>query len=130
MSMAYDPARSEVVVFGGSGELGNTLGDTWAWDGTTWRVATVAHLDPSPHSGGPGTLVEVKGKGFAAYEQVTITFVDSTLGNTVLGTFATDASGALREQVAIPGNATVGPQRIKAVGARSHQKAKARFTVT
>jgi hypothetical protein len=73
----------------------------------------------------------VRGKGFGAFEQVTITFIDSVKGKTVLGTFTTDAKGHLSNtQVTIPANSTVGPQTITAAGAGSHQKAKAKFTVT
>ena len=37
--MAYDPATSQVLLFGGSN--GSNLNDTWAWNGTTWtEVAT------------------------------------------------------------------------------------------
>jgi len=61
---------------------------------------------------------------------VTITFVDSVAGKTVLGTFATDAAGSLDAQVTVPMDSTPGAQKITAVGAVSHQKAKAKFTVT
>ncbi len=33
--MAFDAARSEVVLFGGWNS-GSALGDTWVWNGTTW----------------------------------------------------------------------------------------------
>ncbi len=33
-SMAYDPVRSQIVLFGGVGA--SLSGDTWTWDGTTW----------------------------------------------------------------------------------------------
>ncbi len=33
--MAYDSARGRVVLFGGVA-VGNRLGDTWEWDGSTW----------------------------------------------------------------------------------------------
>ena len=72
----------------------------------------------------------MKGTGFAAFELVTITFIDSVNGTTVLGKFPTDASGRLTAQVKIPANATVGAEKITAAGAVSHQKAKATFTVT
>lgn len=41
-AMADDPARRQVVLFGGgAGSLGFTpLGDTWTWDGTTWLRQT------------------------------------------------------------------------------------------
>ena len=35
-AMAYDAARAEVVLFGGSVPDGY-LGDTWVWDGTAWH---------------------------------------------------------------------------------------------
>ncbi len=39
MGMAYDAARQEVLLFGGSPTQGHdegALGDTWTWDGSTW----------------------------------------------------------------------------------------------
>lgn len=35
-SLAYDPATSQLILFGGFDSLGNLLNDTWNWDGTTW----------------------------------------------------------------------------------------------
>jgi hypothetical protein len=37
-AMAYDQARSRVVLYGGDGESG-LLGDTWEWDGRRWTRA-------------------------------------------------------------------------------------------
>ena len=34
-SMAYDPATGDMVLFGGIGNSGSLLSDTWTWDGTT-----------------------------------------------------------------------------------------------
>ncbi|HTS49579.1 MAG TPA: IPT/TIG domain-containing protein [Bryobacteraceae bacterium] len=34
--MAYDVVHSQVVMFGGVDMNGNTLGDTWVWDGSNW----------------------------------------------------------------------------------------------
>ena len=34
--MAYDPAISETILFGGYSSTGATLSDTWAWNGSTW----------------------------------------------------------------------------------------------
>jgi hypothetical protein len=120
------------VLFGG--ETNVLLGDTWIWSDRTWRVPFVAHLHLSPRSGPPGTVVRLKGMGFAAFEQVTITFIDSVAGKTVLGTFATNGSGTFMRPylhgMRIPQNSTVGTQKIRAVGAVSHQQAKATFTVT
>jgi hypothetical protein len=44
-ALAYDPARHQVLLFGGSEALAGDpvvpMGDTWAWDGSNWRhVAT------------------------------------------------------------------------------------------
>jgi hypothetical protein len=35
-ALAFDAARSEIVLFGGTDASGN-LGDTWTWDGSTWQ---------------------------------------------------------------------------------------------
>jgi hypothetical protein len=43
--MAYDTARSNVVLFGGG--AAKLLSDTWTWNGTTW---THAHPVTSPHA--------------------------------------------------------------------------------
>lgn len=73
----------------------------------------------------------VEGKGFGGYERITVTFVDSGAGKTLLGNFNADAKGHLANtQVAIPLGATVGQQTIVIVGTWSHQKGKAKFTVT
>jgi hypothetical protein len=51
-SMAYDPVRRRVVLFGGydlhDGRLVR-LGDTWEWDGQVWRQ--VAAVGPTPRHG-------------------------------------------------------------------------------
>src|SRR5437016_3218101 len=43
-AVAYDAARSQVVLFGGWN--GDTIGGTWTWDGTTWTHRTPAHSPP------------------------------------------------------------------------------------
>jgi hypothetical protein len=46
--MAYDPSSGLVVLFGGQGDGGlDSLGDTWAWNGTTWTQQTPAMSPPS-----------------------------------------------------------------------------------
>jgi hypothetical protein len=131
MGLAYDVAQNEVVLFGGGLDNDHTyFGDTWTWDGTNWSVPFVAHLHLSPNSGPPGTTVLVKATGFAAFEEVKITFIDSVNGETVLRTSLSDASGRLTAQVKIPADATAGAQKITVAGLVSHQKAKATFTVT
>ncbi|MBV8527890.1 MAG: hypothetical protein JOZ75_06215, partial [Candidatus Dormibacteraeota bacterium] len=42
---AYDEASHQVVMFGGEGADGASLGDTWTWDGTAW---TQQHPASSP----------------------------------------------------------------------------------
>jgi hypothetical protein len=128
VGMAAD-ARGQVTLFGGTN--GRDLeGDTWTWDGTTWSIPFRAELLMSPDSGPPGTAVQVTGDGFAAFDRVTVFFIDSGTGRTSLGTFTADATGHLSAQVSIPLNATVGPQTMVLVGGISGQRAKALFTVT
>ncbi len=43
--MTYDPARREVVLFGGDGGL--LHGDTWTWDGATWNEETPSTIPPA-----------------------------------------------------------------------------------
>jgi hypothetical protein len=136
-AMAFD-ATQRIVMFGGGSDGLYRVGyaDTWAWDGMDWRIPLKAHLHMSVGSGPPGTVVHVTGTGFAALEEVTITFIDSVAGKSVLGTVPTDQSGVVDAQVMVPRNSaakihsTEGEQRITAVGAWSDQKAKAKFTVT
>jgi hypothetical protein len=93
-------------------------------------VPFAARLSLDPSSGPPGTTVHVTATGFAAFEQATLTFIDSTNGKTVLGTFRTSANGTLTHNVTVPLDSTLGAQKVTAVGAVSHQKAEAKFTVT
>ena len=48
-SMAYDPATSQLVLFGGYGQSG-LLGDTWTWDGSNWAELSPA-ASPSARGG-------------------------------------------------------------------------------
>jgi len=45
-AIAYDPATSMVVLFGGTG-ADSYLDDTWTWDGTDWSQVTTATSPPS-----------------------------------------------------------------------------------
>lgn len=36
-AMVYDPARAQIVLFGGIGRDRQALDDLWTWDGETWR---------------------------------------------------------------------------------------------
>jgi hypothetical protein len=46
--MAYDEARSVVVLFGGSAFGGPYLNDTWEWDGSSWQQVGVPSASPQP----------------------------------------------------------------------------------
>jgi hypothetical protein len=48
--MAYDGARHQVVLFGGSDGY-TTFDDTWVWDGVTWTELHPAHIPPSTNLG-------------------------------------------------------------------------------
>jgi len=54
-SMAYNPARDRVVLFGGfySGTSVNELGDTWEWNGAIWILRS---LGPGPEPRGGHAL--------------------------------------------------------------------------
>jgi hypothetical protein len=45
-SMAYDPATSQLVLFGGFGSGTGFLSDTWTWNGTTWTQLSPAASPP------------------------------------------------------------------------------------
>lgn len=48
-AMVYDSARRVVLLFGGAG--GRPLGDTWTWDGVTWKmVATGGTIAREDHA--------------------------------------------------------------------------------
>jgi hypothetical protein len=47
--VAYDAASGQLVLFGGENEEGDLLGDTWAWNGTTW--SEVSTTGPSARAG-------------------------------------------------------------------------------
>jgi hypothetical protein len=123
-------AMGKVVLFGGFTYDSGEFADTWTWDGSTWRIPFTAHLHSHPDSGPPGMDVRVIGTGFAGHESVTVSFVDSMSGKTLLGTFATSGNGTLKADVMIPPAASLGPQKITAVGALSAQKGRTTFTVT
>jgi hypothetical protein len=46
-TMAFDPVRNEIVLFGGrNGTPGSPLSDTWTWNGTTWTPKAPAASPP------------------------------------------------------------------------------------
>lgn len=48
-ALAYESARSRVVLFGGDRGASPPLGDTWSWDGSYWTQ--IADTGPSPRHG-------------------------------------------------------------------------------
>ena len=48
-SMAYDPARRQVVLFGGDGGT-QFLQDTWLWNGTDWQAGRPQPSGPAPRT--------------------------------------------------------------------------------
>jgi hypothetical protein len=56
-SVAYDPVRRQVILFGGSDHAGNIYGDTWAWDGSRWTK--LADRGPSPRGVGQFVSTEL-----------------------------------------------------------------------
>jgi hypothetical protein len=63
-SMAYDPATSTTVLFGGDvGNLSHPIGGTWTWDGSTWTQQA------------PATSPSVRDLAAMAYDAATGTIV-------------------------------------------------------
>jgi hypothetical protein len=47
-AMAFDAASGQVVLFGGVGSTSSApLGDTWVWNGVTWKEVVTAHKPPA-----------------------------------------------------------------------------------
>jgi hypothetical protein len=61
--MAYDGARQETLLFGGSGE-GGARDDTWTWDGQTW---TEQHPAVSPPAGSPSLAFDAATQQIVAF---------------------------------------------------------------
>jgi hypothetical protein len=123
--------RGEVLLFGGERFIQPyALGDTWTWDGNVWTEHPGGSVKLIHRSGPPGSLVYVWVSGYAAYEHVQVSFLDSVNGGTLLGTISTDGTGGGTMYVRVPENATQGLQRFKSKGLSTGQVAKARFRVT
>ncbi len=67
--MAYDSATGQLVLFGGYGNGGGDLNDTWTWNGTTWTQQFPATSPPAradasmAYDSGTGQLVLFGGYG-------------------------------------------------------------------
>jgi hypothetical protein len=49
-AMAYDPLRNRTILFSGVSVQGQTLPDTWEWNGSTWTLRSTP-VAPPPRSG-------------------------------------------------------------------------------
>jgi hypothetical protein len=47
MTIAFDANRKVVVLFGGTGETGMVLNETWEFDGKSWSKIATAHMPPA-----------------------------------------------------------------------------------
>ena len=66
--MAYDPENNVVVIFGGHGERGQSLGDTWILD-----CETLTWSQPETQTAEPDTTTETTSTGIPGYPITTIT---------------------------------------------------------
>lgn len=74
---AYDASTATVVLFGGTGVGGNTLNDTWTWDGVTW-TRQFPPVSPPPR------LFDSQGMAYDAATQTVVLFGGSS-NNVALG---------------------------------------------
>jgi uncharacterized protein (TIGR03437 family) len=94
-AMAYDSAHGQVVLFGGSGQNGTLLNDTWVWDGSNW-TRLFPQSSPPPRSN-PAMAYD------SAHSQVVLfgglSFSAGSLTNTYLNdTWVWDGSNWTQEQ--------------------------------
>jgi hypothetical protein len=60
-AMAYDPAHSKLVLFGGKQASAGSIGETWTWNGSNWAVASPA-TSPGPRHAAVMAYDPVSGK--------------------------------------------------------------------
>ena len=100
--------------------------------GTGIAGASGPAISLTPHAGVPGSTTHVTGLGFAAGETVKIRFINTSNGVTNimrLGTATADSTGGFAADVKIPSVATVGAQKVRAVGETSKLVARKTFFV-
>jgi hypothetical protein len=78
--MVYDSARRKILLFNGSLE-GKRFGNTWEYDGTTWKLAT---------SAGPGARVWLAGLVFDEKRKRTVMFGGMGREGDAPGTFCSE----------------------------------------
>jgi len=113
-------------------------GNLWftdAGDGTQGEIgriedAPMPSIAARPGAASPSTTVRVMGSGFGAFERITLSFVDSTTGTTLVGTAHASVNGAFRYRVTIPLAATAGQQAVRAQGRISTSMAVTPLKVT
>src|SRR4029077_14849983 len=116
--------HNQVLLFGGC------CGDTWTWDGSAWTQHPAVSTKLGTRKAPPGTSILLSGWGFLVGEKVKISFIDSVHGSTVLTKVTIGPTGSFGVFVAIPEDATVGGQLIKAKGVTSGAAAIRTFTVS
>ena len=72
----------------------------------------------------------MSGSGYGAFEKIHVAFLDSSNGLSILGVTMTDGSGRFSVEVAIPSNASVGAQKVVALGTVSKLRVVQVFLVT
>ena len=87
-NIVYDAQRGNVLLLTNSGS-------TWTWDGNDWTQHVGGSIGAlNPRSGPPGTTLSLDVWGYAAGEQVRLTFIDSAHGSTVLKDVLVNGDGA------------------------------------
>ncbi|MGZ4149333.1 MAG: hypothetical protein ACXVQJ_04770 [Actinomycetota bacterium] len=121
-----DTATSATSVTWGA----NTYEVSPDWSNATSSCVTggAQAVSTSPGSGLPGSSTTLTGSGFAASEQVTLSFVDASGTVFPLGTTAA-SGGAISQSVQLPAAAKAGKGTLEAIGGTPEDGASAPFTV-
>ncbi|WP_372629898.1 cadherin-like beta sandwich domain-containing protein [Cohnella sp.] len=109
-AMAYDPVSDSVILFGGEGQSGALLGDTWRWDGASWTQA--GGSAPSPRSGAQmasdgQNLILFGGKGAGGILADTWLWNGSTWENVTPADPSDSPPGAYHGQMSFDGQTAV-----------------------
>ncbi len=75
-SMAYDPSRGVVVLYGGSSSIGTALADTWEWNGSVWTLR-MAQSPPGPRRSAAMAWDGVNIVMFGGYEDQNARYLSS-----------------------------------------------------
>jgi hypothetical protein len=124
--MAYDAVHREAV-------LVSCFGATWTFHGKDWTLHPAGGVSIAyAHSGPPGTTLTLGIWGWAANEQVRLSFVDSKHTSTFLKDVQVNENGDWMYVLYadVPAGAAKGKAYLVAEGLTSHMVAKVRFNVT